>query len=132
MGLVISLLGVPKYFLSDRGPNFSEPFLQVLGVAKNNTSGYHQQCLVEKFNSKFINMLAKSLEQHRGWDIYPPTLYVVRLSCGSSGLHQLLSILGESHYCPLKQQCHSLVQHTSSTLTTMLPSSEPICLIPGH
>ena len=61
------------------------------------SSGYHPQCdgLVEKFNSTFINMLAKSVEQH-GRDCYthlPYLLFAYRVAVYDSTNYSLFFVL---------------------------------------
>ena len=79
--IIIVRHGVQERLLSDRGPNFlsalMEEVCKLVGTTKVNTSGYHPQCdgLVEKFNSKLINMLTKSVDRYgRDSDTHLPYL----------------------------------------------------------
>lgn len=73
---------VPEKLLSNRGPDFLSTLVQevckLLGTTKVNTSGYHPQCdgLVEKFNSRLINMWSKSVDKYVcDWDKHLPYLF---------------------------------------------------------
>ncbi|KAK7925190.1 hypothetical protein WMY93_007500 [Mugilogobius chulae] len=70
--------GVPKYLVSDRGPQFTAALLMELcktwGVVQKLTTSYHPQTnLTERFNRTIKTMIASYVgQQHTAWDQWLP------------------------------------------------------------
>ena len=76
---VITVHGVPREILSDRGANFLSNLMaelyKLLGTRKVNTTAYHPKTdgLVERFHRTLLDMLSKAaVDRARDWDLYLP------------------------------------------------------------
>ena len=98
---IVSRHWLPDRLLSDCGPNFLSSLIeivcQLLGTTKAITSGYHPHCdgTVEKFNSRLINMLCKSVGKYgNDWNKrLPSVLFVYRFAVQDSTKSSLFYLL---------------------------------------
>jgi len=72
---VIPLFGVPESLLSDRGSNLLSYLMKdlcaMLDIKKLNTTAYHPQCMVERFNRTLKTILCKHAATYGNrWDCY--------------------------------------------------------------
>lgn len=77
---ILTRWGVPKFFLSDRGPQFTSDVLKQLcsrwGIVQKLTTAYHPQTnFTERVNRTIKVMISSYLEgEHNHWDHYLPEL----------------------------------------------------------
>ncbi|RXN36895.1 reverse ribonuclease integrase [Labeo rohita] len=106
--------GVPKYLVSDRGPQFTSTLLSELcrswGCIQKRTTSYHPQSnLTERVNRTLKTMIASYVgQQHQSWDQWLPELrYAINTAQQeTTGRTPAELMLGRQIYGPLERLIH--------------------------
>ncbi|KAI4879184.1 hypothetical protein NFI96_009857, partial [Prochilodus magdalenae] len=129
--------GVPKYLVSDRGPQFTSQLLtdlcQKWGVLQKMTTSYHPQTnLTERVNRSLKTMIASFVgEHHEEWDKWLSEFrFAVNSSCHeTTGRSPAELALGRQLKGPLERLIHHGLDIEGSKVTDRGMS---MCGMPGH
>lgn len=127
---IMSRLSVPLEILSDRGSNFLSSVMKeafsFLGIRHSKTAPYRPQSngAVERFHHTLLQMIRKTVQDHKDWDVYLPYfLFACREApCSSTGFSPFELIFGKHVHGPLDILSRQWVpaRTTSPTVTDWL------------